>query len=140
MQSTASAETHLGRCYCGKIRYEVRGTVTNLCLCHCQSCRRSAGATPVAWGTVPRSSYKLLAGDLREYNSSSNVKRGFCARCGTSLTYSHAARGDEIDFLLSTLDAPERLTPQSHVWLQEKMPWACVEDGLARYQAGFNDQ
>jgi hypothetical protein len=88
----------------------------------------------VAWGTVPRQSFAVLAGRLREQATSPRVTRGFCATCGTSLTYVHAARSSAIDFTLATLDDPAALRPEMHIWLQDKLPWVCVEDGLPRYQ------
>ena len=32
-----------GRCLCGRIRYEVRGTPFHETLCHCDDCRRDYG-------------------------------------------------------------------------------------------------
>jgi hypothetical protein len=121
---------------CGAVRYQAQGLARNLCFCHCTSCRRSAGAPLVAWVTFARGDFAITHGALSEYRSSAPVNRGFCALCGTSLTYRHAARDGEIDVTLATLDDPLQLAPEMHVWVGEKLPWLSIEDGRPQYRAG----
>jgi hypothetical protein len=127
---------HTGGCLCAEVRYEVSGAVSNLCYCHCISCRRAAGAPLVPWGTFAREGLRLTRGALAEYRSSPGVARGFCAACGTSLTYRHAARPAEIDVALATLDDAAHFAPQMHVWVSEKLPWVSINDGLPQFAAG----
>ena len=134
MNAQQRAAIHTGRCYCGFVQYEVHAPVRNLCFCHCESCRRAAGASPVAWATVDREHLRIVVGEVREYGSSPQVMRGFCDRCGTTLTYRHAARADEIDFALATLQEPALLAPQMHIWVQDKLPWVSIDDGLPQYR------
>ena len=123
-----------GGCHCGFVRYEVDAPVRNLCFCHCESCRRAAGASPVAWGTVDRARLRVVVGAVREYSSSPQVLRGFCERCGTTLTYRHATRADEIDFAVATLQEPALFAPQMHIWVQDKLPWVSIDDGLPQFR------
>lgn len=125
-----------GGCLCGGVRYEVGGEVGNLCYCHCTSCRRAAGAPLMPWGTFGRESFRLTRGRLAEYRSSPPVVRGFCAACGTSLTYRHEGHPAELDVALATLDEPARFAPRMHVWVSEKLPWVTISDGLPQYAAG----
>ncbi|HEY0767436.1 MAG TPA: GFA family protein [Steroidobacteraceae bacterium] len=127
---------YLGGCLCGSVRYQVSGIVTNLCFCHCASCRRATGAPMVPWGTLARENFRLSRGKLAEYRSSPAVTRGFCAACGTSLTYRNDARVAEIDVTLATLDDPTLLTPQMHVWVGDKLPWVSISDGRPQFTAG----
>ena len=62
--------------------------------------------------------------------------RGFCNSCGTSITYAHDARPDEIDVTLVTLDAGATLRPERHIWVQDKLPWMDIRDELPRFAAG----
>jgi hypothetical protein len=125
---------HAGGCFCGAVRYEARGPAENCCLCHCTSCRRAAGATPVAWGTFALERFAITRGELALYRSSPPVTRGFCAACGTSLTYAHAERAGEIDVTLATLDVPERLRPERHLWIEDRIDWAPLTDGLPQHR------
>ena len=38
-----------GGCHCGTIRYEADGEALHHAICHCEDCRRAAGAPMVAW-------------------------------------------------------------------------------------------
>src|SRR5947199_1815067 len=95
-----------GGCICGAIRYRVSGAPTNTMVCHCQSCRRVAGAPVVAWVTFPTARFQLLCGQPSEFHSSEAVRRSFCAVCGTPLTYQHSDQGAFVDITTCTLDNP----------------------------------
>jgi hypothetical protein len=122
-----------GGCLCGRVRYRAGGEATNLCFCHCTSCRRATGALMVPWGTFAAAKFAIVQGALAEYSSSPRVTRGFCAACGTSLTYRHEDRGGEIDVTLASLDEPGALVPQLHIWVEDKPPWVVIEDGRPQY-------
>jgi hypothetical protein len=129
----ASADLAMtGRCLCASVRYELAGTIRNLCFCHCASCRRGAGASPVAWGTVENTHLKIT-GDLAVVASSPGVERGFCRACGSSITYRNAKRPGEVDFTLATLDDAAALAPRMHIWVQDKLPWVTISDGLPQH-------
>ena len=122
-----------GGCFCGAVRYEASGSPRTLCYCHCESCRRAAGSPLVAWGTFDRGSFRVTRGTLAEFRSSKPVVRGFCASCGSCLTYRHETRADEIDVTLATLDDVGQLAPRMHVWVADKLPWVRIEDGLPQF-------
>jgi hypothetical protein len=92
----------------------------------------------VPWGTFARASFRLTRGALAEYRSSAPVTRGFCASCGTSLTYRHDARLTEIDVTLASLDDPTLLAPQMHLWVGDKLSWVAINDGRPQYRAGIS--
>jgi hypothetical protein len=127
---------YVGGCLCGAVRYEIEGAVSNPCFCHCTSCRRAIGAAAIPWGTFAREAVRVTRGRLTEYRSSPQVWRGFCAHCGTSLTYRREARAAEIDITLATLDDPTLIAPQMHVWVKDRLPWVSSGDSLPRYDAG----
>ncbi len=126
-----------GGCLCGAVRYTVDAPARHLCYCHCTSCRRASGTPTVPWGTFASASFRLTRGALAEYRSSAPVLRGFCASCGTPLTYKNAARPAEIDITLATLDDAAQLSPESHLWVADKLPWVAISDGLPQYPRGF---
>ncbi|HEU4604452.1 MAG TPA: GFA family protein [Steroidobacteraceae bacterium] len=123
-----------GRCFCGKVRYAIGSELTNLCYCHCESCRRAVGSPFVAWGTAELKGFAITRGTLHVIDSSADVRRGFCADCGSSLTYQHAGRPNEIDITLATLDDPATQAPRVHIWVRDKLPWVTLSDGLPRYE------
>jgi hypothetical protein len=129
-----SETTYAGGRLCGAVRYHADGPVDNLSYCHCESCRRAAGAPMVAWGTFARDRFIVTKGELAEHRSSPQVVRGFCRNCGTSITYRHDKRPAEIDLTLATLDDPTQLEPESHIWVQDKLPWVNIDDGRPAFR------
>jgi hypothetical protein len=122
-----------GGCLCGAVRFRVEGAGRDLCYCHCRSCRLASGAHCVAWGTFEPARFRVTRGALTFHRSSDPVQRGHCARCGGSLTYAHAARPQEIDVALASLDDAGGLAPECHIWVSHKLPWVVLGDGLPQH-------
>ena len=122
-----------GHCLCGAIRYEAAGKVTNETVCHCSMCRRAAGLPMVGWFTVPRASYRVVAGEPASYRSSKQAVRTFCAACGTPLTFASTRFPDEIDVTTCSLDDPEAAPPRDHTRASTKLSWVKLADGLPVY-------
>jgi hypothetical protein len=131
-----SEELREGGCLCGEVRYRVAGDPRASAICHCASCRRASGAQSVAWVVFPSEAFSFLSGDPAEYRSSAGVSRTFCDRCGTSLTYQHDGNLDSIDVTAASLDLPDEFPPARHVWLEDKVSWESVGDGLPRFERG----
>ena len=123
-----------GGCVCGAIRYHVHGQPTNSMICHCQTCRKAAGAPVVAWLTFPFARFSFVCGTLTEFRSSPPVVRTFCSLCGTPLTYRHADRSPEVDVTTSTLDDPEALPLSHHSRVSHAPRWLHFYDGLPTYK------
>jgi hypothetical protein len=122
-----------GRCFCGVVRYQCGALLYPPTLCHCESCRRVAGAHSVAWLTVPAESLIYPTAKPVEFSSSSQVFRSFCGQCGTPLTYRREERPGEIDITLATLDWPAAIVPVDHIWMEDALPWDRPGDGLPQY-------
>jgi hypothetical protein len=122
-----------GGCLCGAVRYRIRGTPQSSVACHCASCRRASGATPVAWITVERSQFDLVQGTPQAYPSSPGVMRQFCARCGSALTYAQAKSAGTIDITTATLDDPNAHPPTADVWLSDKLRWQPTDPAIAKF-------
>jgi hypothetical protein len=125
-----------GGCFCGKVRYGVAGEPRTSAICHCVSCRRASGAQSVAWLVFPSEAFSFTSGDPAQYRSSAEVSRTFCGGCGTSLTYQHDGDPDFIDVTTASLDLPDELPPARHVWLEDKVGWESVNDGLPQFERG----
>jgi hypothetical protein len=125
-----------GRCFCRAIRYRSGPPLYRPTLCHCESCRRIAGAHALGWFTVASGQLAYEAGTPREFESSPGVWRAFCGRCGTPLTYRNAKRPGELDVTICSLDEPGLMVPADHIWMQDAPGWDRPQDGLAQYPAG----
>ena len=119
-----------GGCLCGAVRYRVQGTPSSVSICHCQSCRRASGAPIVSWFVILREQFTLLSGNPAAYRSSAHVVRGFCANCGTQLTYEHDSAPTTVELTTASLDRPAAITPTREIWLADKLPWVAVNQSL----------
>jgi hypothetical protein len=133
--ATGGAEI-TGRCLCGAIRYRCGSPIYPPTLCHCESCRRASGAHVVGWITVQESSATFTAGEPREIASSPGVKRTFCGRCGTPLTYRSERRAGEVDFTIGSLDSVNAVVPLDHIWMVDAPSWDRPADGLPQHAKG----
>ena len=124
-----------GGCLCGDIRYEAGAGAMHQSACHCSMCRRASGAPFVAWFSVPRLNLRWLQGRPSSYASSEHGTRSFCARCGTQLLFEDDRYPEEVDLTTCSLDDPDRLAPQSHIYTATQVAWVKLDDGLPRYSA-----
>jgi hypothetical protein len=121
-----------GACLCGQAHYETRGVPGTVVLCYCNLCRRSVGATPVAWVSFPEAEVQLEG--VTYHQTSPTSRRGFCAGCGTSLTFQSQDYPGEIDLTLATLERPEALIPQHLCFVPKRLSWAPLDRHLPRHQ------
>ena len=127
------SETLSGGCLCGDVRYEVRGAPVYVFHCHCSMCRRAGGAAFQTWAGFEADALTITQGATEGYKSSSFAIRRFCGRCGGQLFYSYT--GDQTPPLwvtVGSLDRPESLTPERHIFAADSVPWLHMADGLPR--------
>jgi len=106
-----------GGCQCGAVRFACEG-LGRASLCHCRMCQKAFGSyfapLATAHGLV------WTRGAPKHFQSSSVVRRGFCADCGTPLTYEHA---EGVELALGAFDDPAALPPVIQMGLEARMPF-----------------
>lgn len=122
-----------GGCFCGYIRYVAQGTPFHETICHCSICRRTAGAPFVAWFSISRDGFRLVAGAPEHFRSTAKAIRSFCPKCGTSLTFEHDDFPEELDVTTCSLDDPESLPPRDHTWTSSMLSWVKLVDDVQRF-------
>ena len=111
-----------GGCQCGAIRYEFSGKTINPSICHCRMCQKAFGSYFAPLGGVLRENLKWTRGKPAIFNSSPVAERGFCAQCGTPLTFAYCDNA-EINVALGSLDHPETEIPINAYGTEAEMPW-----------------
>lgn len=129
------ADVVSGRCLCGNLQFELRGKRLWVAHCHCESCRRNTGSAVATFVGYNKDQLTYTSGQRKFYQSSPGVQRGFCADCGTPMTYEADRCPDEVHLYVSTIDNPGAFRPQVHVFFGERIPWLELEDDLPRYEA-----
>ena len=96
-------QTYRGGCHCGRVAFEVSGTIGDLEECNCSICAKKGY---VHW-FVTRESFHLLsdADDLATYRFNTGVARHhFCPTCGVASFYIPRSDPDKIDVNVRCLE------------------------------------
>ena len=128
-----SSEPHEGGCMCGAVRYRLHYPFTYSAHCHCRSCQKAVGAGYVTYTAVAPENFEVIEGKMSIFNSSPGVRRGFCNKCGTSLSYS----GDDwTDYAImsATLDDPTVAVPTTNAYTKDKQPWVALDETLKSFR------
>jgi len=133
MSATSPART--GGCLCGAVRYEVRGPLRPIVMCHCTQCRRMTGHV-LASTAARHADLRLLAeGGLGWYASSAGARRGFCSRCGSTLFWQGAGR-DYLSIAAGTLDDSSGLQVACHIFTADKGGYYEITDPAPQLRDG----
>ncbi len=108
-----------GGCQCGAIRFRAE-KLGRPSICHCRMCQKAFGSFFGAFVTADHAHLTWTRGQPALFRSSAKVKRGFCNKCGTPLTY-HV--GEHIELAIGAFDHPEALEPQVQVNHDKRLPW-----------------
>ncbi len=122
-----------GGCLCGAVRFIVHGEPLYAGCCHCRRCQRVSGSAFWTWVGFEPHNLKWTQVEPKLYQSSSQVQRGFCAECGSAVSFH---REDAIAVSITSLDAPEAVTPKEHIFIEMKLPWLKLCDDIPNVE-GF---
>ena len=88
------------------------------------------------FASVPDGDFVWTKGesDVRWIETSSFGKRAFCSRCGTPLQVKVDHQPETIDFPVVTLDDPEVVKPEFHIFFGSKVGWYDPGDNLPRHE------
>ena len=120
-----------GGCQCGAVRYALYGWPEMAHLCHCRMCQKAVGGPFAALAPIRLAEFAWTKGRPREFNSSARAARGFCADCGTPLSFRYLA-SEWIDVTIASLDDPEAVPPVLHYGVESRLRWL---DALANLPA-----
>jgi hypothetical protein len=126
-----------GGCLCGAVRYEVRGPLREVLICHCGECRRWHGHASAS--TAAARDDVVILGDrglrwIDSPHSDAQARRGFCGECGSSLFWD-APRRATVSIAAGTLDGPTGLRIAGHWFVSQAGDYYEIPaDGLPRHE------
>jgi len=131
-----------GGCACRAVRYGLTAAPLIVHACHCRDCQRIAGSAFVinlwieakfveAGATAPKS-FRLAGGSGRPHEVF------FCETCGTYLwSRYHGSPGDFLFVRAGTLDRPEAVRPDVHIFTRSKLPWLELPQGVPAFKTFY---
>ena len=111
-----------GGCQCGAVRYRLEAEPKGSSICHCRMCQKASGGPFMAFTGVRSKDLVWTRGSPKTFASSEMAERGFCANCGTPLTYRIINR-DRISVSIGSLDNPSAVAPTMQYGGESKLPW-----------------
>ena len=132
-----------GGCTCGAIRYRMTTPPLFVHCCHCRWCQRETGASFALNAVIEAGRVVVLKGEPEVVDTPSSSGKGQkisrCPRCRVAVWSNYAGAGDAVRFVrVGTLDDPDRLPPDIHIFTSSKQPWVVLPPD-ARAVAEFYD-
>jgi hypothetical protein len=124
-----------GSCLCGKVRYEINGSLSGTLNCHCSMCRKAHGAAFRSRARVKATDFKWTKGEtlITWFESSPGNHRGFCSLCGSPLLSRFEQNKSVYGLPLGALDDDPGVKPTMHIYVSSKAPWYDVTDDLPQF-------
>lgn len=122
-----------GSCLCKAVKFEVSSDLKKSDGCHCIQCRKHSGHY-FASTDVPREKLKITGEEnIKWYQSSEKVRRGFCGTCGSSLFWDPVQR-DWTSIAMGAFDGPTHVKLDKHIFVSEKGDYYELKDGVEQHQ------
>jgi hypothetical protein len=128
-----------GKCLCGKVKYEVRGTPLGMYYCHCETCRKATGTAFATNIAVATDDFAITSGRelVKAFESSPKKYRYFCSGCGSPLYSQAEATKGMVSVRCGTLDDDPGLRPNVHFYVSSKAPWFEIHDDIPQQPKGL---
>jgi len=123
-----------GGCTCRTVRYRMTSRPLFVHCCHCTWCQRETGASFALNAMIESERVVLLKGAPEVVDTPSNSGKGQriwrCPQCRIAVWSNYAGAGGLVRFIrVGTLDEPDRLPPDIHIFTSSKQKWVVLPRG-----------
>jgi hypothetical protein len=135
MEAAARSFPAEGGCDCRAVRYRMLTRPLFVHCCHCRWCQRESGAS-FALNAMIESDRVLDLGQPPEIvdtpsASGEGQKILRCPHCRVALWSHYSGAGPRVKFVrVGTLDNPDLLPPDIHIFTSTKQPWVVLPPGV----------
>jgi hypothetical protein len=122
-----------GGCDCRGVRYRLRSRPLFVHCCHCRWCQRESGSA-FALNAMIEADRVEVQGEVELVDTPSASGKGQlvarCPRCRIALWSHYAGAGRAVSFVrVGTLDDPDAMPPDVHIFTSTKQPWVVLPQG-----------
>jgi hypothetical protein len=123
-----------GGCNCRSVRYRVAARPLVVHCCHCRWCQRESGSAFALNALIEASFVTHLAAEPEVVDTPSQSGMGQkiarCPRCRIAMWSNYSGGGPYLRFVrVGTLDTPDALPPDIHIYTASKQPWVVLPTG-----------
>jgi hypothetical protein len=124
-----------GGCTCRYVRYRMSGSPLFVHCCHCRWCQRETGAAFACNALIEAERVALLCGGVEVVDTPSLSGKGQkisrCPQCRIAVWSNYSGAGNSVDFVrVGTLDDPDSLPPDIHIYIVSKQAWVNLPPGV----------
>ena len=128
---TTNETPYDGGCACRFVRYRMNTKPLFVHCCHCRWCQRETGASFALNAMIESDRVELVRGEVDVVDTPSASGNGQriarCPRCRIAVWSNYGGGGDLVRFVrVGTLDQPDRLPPDIHIFTMSKQPWVVL--------------
>jgi len=132
---TSKTETFEGGCTCRTVRYRLTSRPLFVHCCHCRWCQRDSGTAFAMNAMIEADRVERLGGEVEVVDtptlSGKGQKISRCPKCRIALWSNYSGAGPTVHFVrVGTLDEPDRLPPDIHIFTMSKQPWVALPAGV----------
>jgi len=124
-----------GGCGCRAVRYRIESAPLFVNCCHCRWCQRESGASFALNAMIESDRVSGLGIEPELIDTPSLSGRGQliarCPQCKVAVWSHYAGAGRLVKFVrVGTLDSPDVLPPDIHIFTASKQPWVVLPAGV----------
>lgn len=137
-------QTKDGGCTCGHVRYRVTSDPMIVHCCHCRGCQQNSGSAFAINALFEVGRVQLISGEVEKITvptpsgTGQDITR--CAKCKVAVwsNYNMGGLREHIRFIrVGTLDDPDQLPPDIHIFTASKQPWIILPKDAPRVEVFY---
>lgn len=132
-----------GGCDCKSVRYRMTTAPLFVHCCHCRWCQRESGASFALNAMIEADRVVNLGVEPEVVHTPSDSGRGQkiarCPTCKIAVWSHYAGSGPITRFVrVGTLDEPDLLPPDVHIFTASKQPWVVLPEGVPAFEEYYD--
>ncbi|HKT48069.1 MAG TPA: GFA family protein [Candidatus Acidoferrales bacterium] len=133
-----------GGCDCRTLRYRLESKPLFVHCCHCRWCQRESGAAFALNALIEAERMTLVSGEPEIVDTPSASGKGQkiarCPKYRIAVWSNYSGAGPAFRFVrVGTLDEPDHLPPDIHIFTSSKRPWVVLPAGVPAV-SGYYDR
>ncbi|MCF6327616.1 MAG: GFA family protein [Devosiaceae bacterium] len=139
------AQTRNGSCTCAHVRYQVISEPMIVHACHCRGCQKNSGSSFALNALFEADRVKLISGEVEEITVPTPSGKGQiitrCSICKVAVwsNYNMGGLREHIRFIrVGTLDDPDQIVPDVHIFTNSKQPWVMLSKQDLRFEVFYD--
>jgi hypothetical protein len=131
-----------GGCACGAVRYRLTSRPMFVNCCHCRDCQRQTGGAFAINAMIEADRVEMLAGKPVAISMPTDSGRPHdihrCPTCQVALWSDYGRRGWMLFVRATTLDDPQAISPDAHIFTRSKLPWVGLPPDVPAFEVYYD--